>query len=147
MYVIYSQQAFISFRVCFAGVKNIQALSTVIRDQTLAYVFPYSSFTFDTDLIMIVISKGKSLLPVRTSHSFCIVSIGLIIIQHISRWTAPFRSAQRALLLLLWVFQRNTSLQHGVISSCHYRGMDSRFQKPRASTFRRTSYVCDRTSQ
>jgi len=46
------------------GVKNIQALATVVQDQTLAYVFPYSSFTFETDLTMIVVSKGKSLLPV-----------------------------------------------------------------------------------
>lgn len=43
----------------------MQALATVINDQTLAYVFPYSSFTFQTDLKVIVLSKGKSLIPVR----------------------------------------------------------------------------------
>lgn len=46
------------------GVKNMQALASVLQEQTLAYVFPFSSFTFETDLTMIVISKGKSLLPV-----------------------------------------------------------------------------------
>ncbi|KAK9896561.1 hypothetical protein P389DRAFT_171824 [Cystobasidium minutum MCA 4210] len=45
------------------GVKNIQALATVVKDQTLAYVFPFSSFTFETDLNVIIVSKGKSLLP------------------------------------------------------------------------------------
>lgn len=48
----------------------MQALATVLRDQTLAYVFPYSSFTFETDLPIIVVSKGKSLLPVS-----CLASI------------------------------------------------------------------------
>lgn len=47
-----------------AGVRNVHALTKVINEQTLGYVFPFSSFEFETDLKVIVLSRGKSLLPV-----------------------------------------------------------------------------------
>ena len=50
-----------------AGVRNVQALTNVIQQQTLEYQFPFSAFSFETDLNVVVVSRGKSLLPV--SHS------------------------------------------------------------------------------
>ncbi|ORZ01013.1 putative alanine racemase-domain-containing protein [Syncephalastrum racemosum] len=45
------------------SVRNLQALTNVIQNQTLSYVFPYSQFDFDTDLINLTLSAGKSMLP------------------------------------------------------------------------------------
>ncbi|RUS17592.1 hypothetical protein BC937DRAFT_89764 [Endogone sp. FLAS-F59071] len=46
------------------GVRNMQALSNLLTNQTLAYAFPFSSFEFPTDINVIVLSVGgKSLLP------------------------------------------------------------------------------------
>ena len=49
------------------GVRNVQSLSRVVKDQVLGYRFPYHEFEFHTDLKVIIVSKGKSLLPVRLS--------------------------------------------------------------------------------
>jgi hypothetical protein len=47
------------------GVKNLKALARVMSEQKLAYVFPFSEFDFETDVGVVVLSEGKSLLPVR----------------------------------------------------------------------------------
>ncbi|WFD05593.1 hypothetical protein MVES1_000923 [Malassezia vespertilionis] len=46
------------------GVRNIRALASVLQSHTLPYLFPFSEFHFDTDLNVVVLSAGKSLLPV-----------------------------------------------------------------------------------
>ena len=46
------------------GVRNVQSLARVIKDQILGYRFPYHEFEFHTDLKVLIVSKGKSLLPV-----------------------------------------------------------------------------------
>lgn len=46
------------------GVRNIKALVSVLQQRTLPYVFPYSELDMDTDLNMLVLSAGKSFLPV-----------------------------------------------------------------------------------
>ncbi|TFY68061.1 hypothetical protein EVJ58_g1224 [Rhodofomes roseus] len=43
------------------GVLNIRALQEVMTAQTLSYTFPFSSFSFPTDISCIVLSEGKSL--------------------------------------------------------------------------------------
>lgn len=51
------------------GVKKLQIVNKVLGEQKLAYSFPFSEFEFETDFGVVVGSRGKSLLPVR-SHSF-----------------------------------------------------------------------------
>lgn len=51
----------------FVGVKNLQTLTTTIANQKLGYQFPYSSFDLETDLNFVLISEGKSFVPVRSS--------------------------------------------------------------------------------
>ncbi|WFD30477.1 hypothetical protein MSPP1_001498 [Malassezia sp. CBS 17886] len=46
------------------GVRNVRALASVLQSHTLAYVFPFSEFEFNTDLNVVVLSTGKSFLPV-----------------------------------------------------------------------------------
>lgn len=46
------------------GVQNIRALTSVLQKRSLPYVLPYSEMHLDTDLIMVVVSEGKSFLPV-----------------------------------------------------------------------------------
>lgn len=46
------------------GVRNVQSLARVVKDQVLGYRFPYHEFEFHTDLKVVIVSKGKSLLPV-----------------------------------------------------------------------------------
>ncbi|CAK5279504.1 unnamed protein product [Mycena citricolor] len=41
------------------GLRNIRAVQDAMSTQTLDYVFPFSSFSFNTDLIFIVVSEGK----------------------------------------------------------------------------------------
>ncbi|TDL25050.1 hypothetical protein BD410DRAFT_76463 [Rickenella mellea] len=41
------------------GVRNLQTLQEAIKLQTLHYVFPYSQFSFPTDLCFIVATEGK----------------------------------------------------------------------------------------
>jgi hypothetical protein len=52
------------------GVRNVRALSTVITEQKLDYVFPFTEFAFPTDLPVLVVSQGKTFLPVP-----CIVHV------------------------------------------------------------------------
>ena len=46
-----------------AGVRNIRALAGVMQSHTLSYQFPFSEIDLDTDLNVVVLSTGKSLLP------------------------------------------------------------------------------------
>lgn len=47
-----------------AGVRNIRALFSLLQQHTLPYVFPFSELDIPTDLVIIVLSQSKSLLPV-----------------------------------------------------------------------------------
>jgi hypothetical protein len=42
-----------------AGIMNLKALQDVINTQTLPYVFPFSQFSFPTDLGFIVLAEGR----------------------------------------------------------------------------------------
>ncbi|KAJ1797313.1 hypothetical protein LPJ59_003220, partial [Coemansia sp. RSA 2399] len=44
------------------GVRNLQALQTVILDQTVSYVYPYQSIEMACNLRVLVLSSGKSIL-------------------------------------------------------------------------------------
>ncbi|KAJ2557047.1 hypothetical protein EV175_001590 [Coemansia sp. RSA 1933] len=44
------------------GVRNLQALQTVILDQTVSYVYPYQSIEMASNLRVLVLSTGKSIL-------------------------------------------------------------------------------------
>lgn len=52
-----------------SGVRNVQALQEVMKFQTLHYNFPFSQFSFPTELNFIVLSEGKksALCEVRTT--------------------------------------------------------------------------------
>ncbi|KAH7889846.1 putative alanine racemase-domain-containing protein [Phlebopus sp. FC_14] len=41
------------------GVMNIRAIQEVMNSQTLEYTFPFSKFTFNTDISFIVLSEGR----------------------------------------------------------------------------------------
>ena len=38
---------------------NIRAVQEVLDSQSLQYIFPYSSFSFDTDLNFILLAEGR----------------------------------------------------------------------------------------
>ncbi|KAF8314823.1 uncharacterized protein EI90DRAFT_2947780 [Cantharellus anzutake] len=42
------------------GVRNVAALKQCVRNQTLDYIFPYSSFPFQTDLEFIALAQGRT---------------------------------------------------------------------------------------
>ncbi|KDQ19812.1 hypothetical protein BOTBODRAFT_27237 [Botryobasidium botryosum FD-172 SS1] len=46
-------------KVVEKGLRNITALQQCIASQSISYVFPYSTFSFSTDLTFIVLSEGK----------------------------------------------------------------------------------------
>lgn len=46
------------------GVKNVQALANVVRNQRLPYDFKFYQMDYDTDIPVLIFSEGKSLLPV-----------------------------------------------------------------------------------
>ncbi|KAG0373618.1 hypothetical protein BGX24_011465 [Mortierella sp. AD032] len=46
------------------GIKNLKAVSDVSLYQTLNYVFPYNNLEFQTDVSLLIISFGSSLVPV-----------------------------------------------------------------------------------
>lgn len=46
------------------GMRNVRALSSVLQKRSLPYVLPYSEMDLSTDLILVVLSEGKSFLPV-----------------------------------------------------------------------------------
>ncbi|KAI0332090.1 hypothetical protein GY45DRAFT_1360443 [Cubamyces sp. BRFM 1775] len=48
------------------GVMNVRAVQDIMDSQTLAYVFPYSQFTFPTDITCIVLSEGRKSTFFRT---------------------------------------------------------------------------------
>ncbi|KAH7927729.1 hypothetical protein BV22DRAFT_1084528 [Leucogyrophana mollusca] len=41
------------------GIMNIRALQEVMNSQTLEYAFPYSKFSFPTDIVFVVCSEGR----------------------------------------------------------------------------------------
>ncbi|KFH71771.1 hypothetical protein MVEG_02066 [Podila verticillata NRRL 6337] len=46
------------------GLKNLKAISNVSLSQTLGYVFPFNSIDFQTDISLLIVSLGNSLVPV-----------------------------------------------------------------------------------
>ncbi|KAG0299600.1 hypothetical protein BGZ98_009909, partial [Dissophora globulifera] len=46
------------------GLKNLKAVSDVSLYQTLSYVFPYNNLDFQTDISLLFVSNGNSLVPV-----------------------------------------------------------------------------------
>ncbi|KAK3828783.1 MAG: putative alanine racemase-domain-containing protein [Benniella sp.] len=46
------------------GLKNLKALSDVSLYQTLQYVFPFNNLEFQTDISLLIVSNGNSLVPV-----------------------------------------------------------------------------------
>ncbi|KAF9970122.1 hypothetical protein BGZ73_007271 [Actinomortierella ambigua] len=49
------------------GVKNVKAVSDVSVHQTLGYVFPFNNLDISTDISLLIISSGSSLIPVDCS--------------------------------------------------------------------------------
>lgn len=49
-----------------SGVRSITALSNVIKNQKAMYDFNYYQMEFDCDIPILILSEGKSLLPVRS---------------------------------------------------------------------------------
>lgn len=45
--------------VCCVGLVNITTLQEVMNSQTLAYRFPFSQFSFPTDISCIILTEGK----------------------------------------------------------------------------------------
>jgi len=54
-------------KVLEKGVRNVQALQEVMKFQTLHYNFPFSQFSFPTELNFIVLSEGKKSALCETS--------------------------------------------------------------------------------
>jgi hypothetical protein len=50
------------------GLKNLKALSDVSLHQTLNYVFPFNNLEFQTDISLLIVSNGKSLVPVSVAY-------------------------------------------------------------------------------
>lgn len=48
------------------GLRNLNSLAKAIGEAKLDYVFPFSQFNFDVDFNFVVLSQGKSLLPVSS---------------------------------------------------------------------------------
>ncbi|KAG0096370.1 hypothetical protein BGZ93_004662 [Podila epicladia] len=46
------------------GLKNLKAISNVSLSQTLGYVFPFNNIDFQTDISLLIVSLGNSLVPV-----------------------------------------------------------------------------------
>lgn len=44
--------------------RNVQALSNVINQQEIGYDFQYYPLDFPTDIPVLILSEGKSMLPV-----------------------------------------------------------------------------------
>jgi hypothetical protein len=44
----------------FQGIANLRATQEVIGTQRLTYKFPFSEFTFETDIGVVVLSEGKT---------------------------------------------------------------------------------------
>ncbi|EGN96137.1 hypothetical protein SERLA73DRAFT_185710 [Serpula lacrymans var. lacrymans S7.3] len=54
-------------RVVEKGVMNVKAVQEVMNAQSLEYVFPYSRFSFQTDMTFIVLSEGRKSAFFQTS--------------------------------------------------------------------------------
>ena len=56
------------------GVLNVQAIQEVMSAQTLAYKFPFSEFSFPTDISFVVLAQGtkSALFQVRKQLSFTV---------------------------------------------------------------------------
>jgi hypothetical protein len=52
------------------GLKNLKALSDVSLYQTLQYVFPFNNLEFQTDISLLIVSNGNSLVPVSEAPQY-----------------------------------------------------------------------------
>lgn len=89
-----------------AGVRNIRALFSLFQQHTLPYVFPYSEMDIGTDLVMIVLSETKSLLP-TTVHVHANP-------RHEPRIAAALPALQEWRLFIAQVRQRKLSIPSSV---------------------------------
>lgn len=55
-------------RLDSVGVGNITALANMINTQKVEYDFKYYKMEFDSDISVLILSEGKSLLPVSILH-------------------------------------------------------------------------------
>lgn len=55
------------------GVRNITALGNLISWQKVDYDFNYHQMEFPCNINVLIMSEGRSLLPVRTAHHFAFV--------------------------------------------------------------------------
>lgn len=54
--------------LCGVGVRNITALGNLISWQKVDYDFNYHQMEFPCNINVLIMSEGRSLLPVRTAH-------------------------------------------------------------------------------
>lgn len=66
MCLLLNETALTEGQLTAQGTQNLEALGNIIRWQRLTYDFKFHSVQIDTDLKILVISEGKSLLPVST---------------------------------------------------------------------------------
>lgn len=68
-----------SVHLCGLGVRNITALGNLISWQKVDYDFNYHQMEFPCNINVLIMSEGRSLLPVRTagrtSFCFCLVRL------------------------------------------------------------------------
>lgn len=55
-----------------SGVKSVSALANVIKNQKVPYDFNYYNMEFECDIPVLILSEGKSLLPVRYNFFFLV---------------------------------------------------------------------------
>ena len=57
--LIFSSSAYIHTHILSEGLMNLKVLQDVMTSQSLPYVFPFSQFSFPTDLGFIILAEGR----------------------------------------------------------------------------------------
>ncbi|KAI6043125.1 putative alanine racemase-domain-containing protein [Pisolithus marmoratus] len=57
--ILLTESALREGKVTEKGLMNIQAIQEIMNSQTLDYIFPFSRFTFETDISTIVLAEGR----------------------------------------------------------------------------------------
>jgi len=65
--VLVTENGVVEGKVVEKGVMNLRALQNVIDSQSLPYLFPFSQFSFPTDLAFIVLAEGQKSAFFQTS--------------------------------------------------------------------------------
>jgi hypothetical protein len=53
------------------GVMNIRSAQEMMKAQTLEYVFPFSSYKFETDVCFLITTEGKQSTFFEAGRYFC----------------------------------------------------------------------------